>query len=82
VLGFQPEPDREGLDEYRRMFPSERLRLTFGAIREQTPYLFVGTDDVVTRRCQSLDRENRLRTGRILIALKRLAPSPSADRHG
>ena len=68
---------KESLDEYRRMSPSERLRLTFAAIREQTPYLFVGTDEVVTRRFQLLDRENSLRTERILVAMKRLAPSPS-----
>ena len=73
---------KESLDEYRRMSPSERLLLTFAAIREQTPYLFVGTDEVVTRRFQLLDRENSLRTERILVAMKRLAPSPSPDRHG
>lgn len=61
---------------------NRRLRLTFAAIREQTPYLFAGTDELVTRRFQLLDRENTLRNSRILAAMKRLSPSTPAHDHG
>jgi hypothetical protein len=63
---------QETLDEYRRMTPGERLELTFELIRENTPYLLVGSPDVVRRRFELLERENTLRSRNIMAALQRL----------
>ena len=62
---------RETLESYRRMTPSERLRLTLQMIRENTPYLFRGTPDEVRRRFELLRRENDERNRRMLTAIAR-----------
>ena len=60
---------QETLDAYRRMTPGERLAITFGMMRENTPYLLAGRADVVDRRFELIRRENDLRNARILAAL-------------
>ena len=62
---------KERLELYRRMTPSERLSLTFKLMRENWPYMFHGTPDVVDRRFELLRRENDLRNQGILRALAR-----------
>jgi hypothetical protein len=49
---------RETLEQYRRMTPGERLKLTLDMIRENTPYLLQGPPDVVDRRFELLRRQN------------------------
>ena len=53
----------ETAQRYRRMTPSERLRLTLKMIREATPFLLRGTPEQVDRRFELLrlqnDRRNR-----------------------
>ena len=62
---------KETLERYRRMTTGERLRLTFRSIEENEPFLLYGTADVVSRRFELLDRENRLRVENILKGLAR-----------
>lgn len=62
---------RETLESYRRMTNSERLKLTLEMIRENTPYLFRGTPEVVERRFALLRRENDERNYNMLTALAR-----------
>jgi hypothetical protein len=66
---------QETLDQYRRMTVSERLDLTFEMMRDNTPYLLQGSEDVVARRFELIERENNLRNERILAALSRLQKS-------
>jgi hypothetical protein len=44
-------------------------------MRENTPYLLRGTEGVVSRRFELIERENDLRNERILAALSRLQKS-------
>jgi len=62
---------QETLEQYRRMTVGERLDLTFEMMRENTPYLLQGAEDVVARRFLLIQRENDLRNERILAALSR-----------
>jgi hypothetical protein len=66
---------QETLDQYRRMTVGERLDLTFEMMRDNTPYLLQGSEDVVARRFELIERENNLRNERILAALSRLQKS-------
>jgi hypothetical protein len=66
---------QETLEQYRRMTIGERLDLTFEMMRENTPYLLRGTEGVVSRRFELIERENDLRNERILAALSRLQKS-------
>ena len=66
---------QETLEQYRRMTVGERLDLTFDMIRDNTPYLLQGSEDVVARRFELIERENDLRNERILAALSRLQKS-------
>ncbi len=59
---------QETLEAYRRMTPSERLKLTFETIRDNTPYLFLGTPDQVSRKFELLRRQNDERNRLILDA--------------
>jgi len=61
----------ETLEAYRRMTPSERLQLTFEAIRANTPYLFHGTTEQVDRKFELLQRQNEDRNRHLLEALAR-----------
>jgi hypothetical protein len=54
------------------MTVGERLDLTFEMMRDNTPYLLQGSEDVVARRFLLIERENDLRNDRILAALSRL----------
>ncbi len=62
---------RETLEEYRRMTPSERLRLTLRMIEENLPYLLRGTPEEVDRRFELLRRQNDERNRRLLEAFVR-----------
>jgi hypothetical protein len=62
---------RETLERYRRMTPSERLRLTLDMIEESLPYLLRGTSEVVDRRFELLRRQNDERNRRMLEAIAR-----------
>ena len=59
----------ETLETYRRMTPSERLRITLGMIRASTPYLFHGSPEQVERKFALLRKQNDDRTRRILTGL-------------
>ena len=61
---------RDTLEAYRRMTPSERLALTLRAMRESTPYLLYGSEEVIDRRFELIRRENDARNRNML---KRLA---------
>ena len=61
----------ETLKHYRRMTPSQRLRLTLDMIREATPYLFQGTPDQVDRRFELLRRQNDERNLRMMTGIAR-----------
>ena len=62
---------RETLEQYRRMTPSERLRLTLQMIDENIPYLLRGTPEEVDRRFELLRRQNDERNRRLLEAFAR-----------
>lgn len=48
----------ERLEAYRRMTTVERLALTAEMVRENTPYLLLGSPEVVKRRFELLRRQN------------------------
>lgn len=60
---------QETLEEYRRMTPGQRLRMTLDMIEASTPYLNKGTPELVARRFELIQRENDLRNENILRAL-------------
>jgi len=62
---------RETLERYRRMTPSQRLRLTLEMIRQETPYLLRGTPEQVDRRFELLRRQNDERNRRMLAGIAR-----------
>jgi len=62
---------RESLEQYRRMSPSDRLRLVLDMIREETPYLLRGTPEQVDRRFELLRRQNDERNRRMLLGIAR-----------
>jgi hypothetical protein len=62
---------RETAQRYRRMTPSERLRLTLEMIREATPYLLRGKPEVVDRRFELLRLQNDERNRRMLEGIAR-----------
>ena len=66
---------RETAERYRRMSPSERLRLTLQMIREATPFLLQGTSEQIDRRFARLRIENDERNRRMLEGIAR-------TRHG
>ncbi len=62
---------KETLERYRRMTTGERLQLTMRSIDENEPFLLYGKSEVVGRRFQLLERENRMRVQNILEGLAR-----------
>jgi hypothetical protein len=66
----------EALEVYRRMSPTQRLRITAEMIRENTPFLLHGPADVVARRFELLRRENDERNHNMLRAIARTKQSP------
>jgi hypothetical protein len=66
----------ETLEEYRRMTPGQRLRMTLDMIEANIPFLSKGSPEVVARRFELIQRENDLRNENILRALRH-----ARDRH-
>jgi alkanesulfonate monooxygenase SsuD/methylene tetrahydromethanopterin reductase-like flavin-dependent oxidoreductase (luciferase family) len=60
---------RETLENYRRMTPGERLRLTLELQQASEKYLLVGTPDQVRRKFELLERENNARNIGMLTAI-------------
>ncbi|MGD0897962.1 MAG: hypothetical protein ABR915_08995 [Thermoguttaceae bacterium] len=67
---------RETLEQYRRMTPGERLKLTLEMIDESIPYLLRGTPEQVDRRFELLRRQNDERNLRMLTAIARTRRPP------
>ena len=65
----------ETLEIYRRMTPSERLRLTLELQAQSEKYLLVGSSDVVRRKFELLERENDARNANMLSAIARTRPT-------
>ena len=61
----------ERLEAYRRMTTDERLALTAEMVRENTPYLLLGSPEVVKRRFELLRRQNDERNENMLRAMAR-----------
>jgi hypothetical protein len=75
--------NRETVEMYRRMTPSERLVLTLRAIRESMPYLLRGPKEVVDRRFELIRRENDARNRAMLEALgKAYGRGEEGDKRG
>jgi len=70
---------KETLDQNRRLTVGERLDLTFEMMRDNTPYLLQGREEIVARRFELIKRENDLRNERILATLSRLRKSSSRE---
>jgi hypothetical protein len=62
---------KETLESYRRMTLGQRLELVLQMMRENTPYLFVGTPEQVDRKFELIRRENDARNRGILEGLAR-----------
>jgi hypothetical protein len=62
---------KESLEQYRRMTPAERFRLTLCMIEEEIPYLLRGTPEQVDRRFELLRLQNDDRNRRMLTAIAR-----------
>ena len=62
---------KESLDEYRRMKPTDRLRLALRMTEENLASLVAGSPEVVARRFEILRRENDLRNVNMLRAIAR-----------
>lgn len=62
---------RESLEQYRRMTPAERFRLTAQMIEAEIPYLLRGTPEQVDRRFELLRRQNDERNRRMLTGIAR-----------
>ncbi|MBL8822889.1 MAG: hypothetical protein JNJ77_09905 [Planctomycetia bacterium] len=50
---------KETIEWYRQMTPSERLRLTLIAIRQNKKYLYRGTPEEIVRRFEVMSRKKR-----------------------
>ena len=66
----------ETLEQYRRMTPGQRLKLTVQMMDENIPYLFRGTPEQVDRRFELLRRQNDERNLRMLTAIARTREEP------
>jgi hypothetical protein len=76
LLGGETVMSRETAEAYRRLSPSERLRITFQMIEEAMPYLLKGTPDQVDRRFELLRRQNDERNRNMLTAIARTRDLP------
>jgi hypothetical protein len=65
----------ETLEMYRRMTPSEKLKLTLEMIAENAPRMFRGTDEDIDRRFEILRLQNDDRNRRMLEAISRTRQS-------
>ena len=70
---------QETLDQNRRLTVGARRDLTFEMMRDNTPYLLQGSEEIVARRFELIKRENDLRNERILATLSRLRKSSSRE---
>lgn len=70
-----PMLSEETLARYRRMTPGERLELTFQMMRENTPFLLQGSEQLIDRRFELLQRENDARNRNMAKAYARLKES-------
>ena len=66
---------RESLEFYRKMSPSERLRLSIELSNESLKYLFMGPQDVVDRRFARIRQQKDLFAERVCAALAAHAAS-------
>ncbi len=69
----------ETLESYRRMTPSERLRLTIELSRSAWKALCEGSDAIVGRRFLRLEQENDYRNRQISDGLRRSERSFELD---
>lgn len=58
-------------EEYRRMTPSERLRITFDLIEEGWAYLNVGTPEQIRRKYERIKEQNDLFNRRVREGMAR-----------
>ncbi|MCX7420825.1 MAG: hypothetical protein NT013_14960 [Planctomycetia bacterium] len=65
----------ETLEAYRKMTPSERLKITLEMTRENTPRLLEGPPEIVARRFEVLHRQNDERNHRMLEGMARTRKS-------
>lgn len=61
----------ETLEAYRKMTPSERLKLTLEMTRENFRRLLTGPPNIVARRFEVLRQQNDERNRRMLTAIAR-----------
>ena len=61
----------ETLESYRKMTPSQRLKLTFELSQSAWSALLEGEPEIVARRFKRLELENDLRNRRICEGLRR-----------
>ncbi len=66
----------ESLEQYRRMRPAERFRLTMRMIEEEIPFLLRGTPQQVDRRFELLRLQNDDRNRRMLAGIARTREEP------
>lgn len=64
---------KETIEQYRKMTPSERLKLTLEMIEEGWKYMNVGPPELVTRKRELWERENDERNKGILEGFARSA---------
>lgn len=61
----------EAIEQYRKMTPSERLKIAFQMIEASWQYMHIGPPEVVARKRELWERENDERNRRILEVLAR-----------
>jgi hypothetical protein len=61
----------KSLEQYRRMTPAERFRLTLQMIEEERPYLLRGSPEQIDRRFELLHLQNEDRNRRMLAGIAR-----------
>ena len=66
----------ETLEAYRKMTPSQRLKITLDMTRENTKFLLAGPPEIVARRFELIRRENDERNKNMLTAIARTRSAP------
>ena len=66
----------ETLEAYRKMTPSQRLKITLEMTRENTKFLLAGPPEIVARRFELIRRENDERNKNMLTAIARTRSAP------
>ena len=62
---------KETLERYRRMTTSERAVVVVQSMRENWPYMFSGSDEMIAKRFELLRRQNDERNRNILEGFAR-----------